>query len=152
MLLIELLLIFYGLFVYFIEGKHPLAFKLMFGGSLFLLLQTILNNKEYLTKAIELREESVFFYSTRMKGRTKALNMGIYYCDITEINVRKLPFIGVWAITVMGKTLPYERTISFCYKNHKELFRQLVLRAKEANPNVHISPELCKTIGGKNEK
>lgn len=103
--------------------------------------------KEYFEKYVELHEDSVRFNSFRFKGKMDTLSLSVTYEDVFQLGVRKLPLIGIWAITVNAKYLPHAITVSWCFYNHKELFEKLYKSVKEHNPDAYIDSRLLEYIG-----
>lgn len=69
-----------------------------------------------------------------------ALSFNVIYEDVFQLGVRKLPLIGIWAITVNAKYLPHAITVSWCFSNHRELIENLYKSVKEHNPEAYIEP------------
>ena len=105
-----------------------------------LFMFTSMYYKEYKNKYVELFDTSMKFNSFRFRDATqkKALVFNVKYKDIYGLGVKALPIIGVWAIVVEAKYLPHGITISFCFKNHKELCRNLCRIVKEHNPDAYV--------------
>ena len=89
---------------------------------------------EYKNKYVETFEEYMHLNSFRFKGRRSPFSLKVQYEDIWYIEARRLPLIGVWGIRINAKYLPHKTTISFCFKNH----RQLCERVRYFKPDVRI--------------
>ncbi len=134
------------LLMFFIIRLIDKDFQGLWGATLIFIGSVAMYYKEYRKKYVELDETSMKFYSFRFRDITKkrALVFDVKYKDIYGLGVRSLPLIGVWAIVVEAKYLPHGMTISFCFKKHKELWRNLCRIVKEHNPDAYIDSRLEK--------
>lgn len=132
--------------LYLVDRDIPYILKLSLGALGIMVFTTAAFYKEYKNKHIEMLESYVRFNSFRFRDATqkKALVFNVKYKDIYGLGVKALPIIGVWAIVVEAKYLPHGITISFCFKNHKELCRNLCRIVKEHNPDAYIDSRLEK--------
>ena len=103
---------------------------------------------EYTNKYVELFDENVRFNSFRFKDvrMKKAIAFSVKYEDIISVNVRTLPIIGIWAISIKAKNLPQRVTVSFCFKNHRKFYDSLCKHVENKNPNAYIDKRLKEYI------
>lgn len=107
-----------------------------------------LYDKEFRQRYVELTDEYVRFNSFRFKDvrMKKAIAFSVKYEDIISVNVRTLPIIGIWAISIKAKNLPQRVTVSFCFKKHKEFYDYLCKHVENKNSNAYIDKRLKEYI------
>lgn len=139
------LLFFYG---YIIGAEEDQYLKVFFICSIFFAFCVFMFTGEYTNKYVELFDESVRFNSFRFKDvrMKKAIAFSVKYEDIISVNVRTLPIIGIWAISIKAKNLPQRVTVSFCFKKHREFYYNFCKRVENKNPNAYIDKRLKEYI------
>ncbi len=136
-------------FFYFVGGaSRKYVIECSFGFLGLFIVFYVKFSREMLTKYVELSETSIKFNAFRFKDikMKNALSFNVNYEDILCVESKRLPIVGVWAISVEAKNLPHKMTISFCFAKHKELTRNLCRYTKQYNPEVYIEPQLMKYI------
>lgn len=128
----------------FITGKTDKCEQMVFIHVMVFGLGGLYYSSEYKNKYIEFSEKYVHFNSFRFKKEIKPLSFNVKYEDVLSIDARNIPFIGNWAVTIRTKTFPKPIVVSFFFKKHKEIYNELISKAKYANPNIYISSQLNK--------
>ena len=102
---------------------------------------------QYFKRYVEFRETSILFNSFTLKSRVrgadpKAFNVPILYENITRIEAKFLPVLGLYKIIVNGKNIFEPIQVTWCMEKKNELFFNICVYAKRFNPNVSIDPKL----------
>lgn len=136
-------------FFYFVGGaSKKYVVECSFGVlGLFVVFYVKFGN-EMLNKYVELLDDSIRFNAFRFKDikMKNAVSFNVNYEDIWSVESKRLPIVGIWAISVNAKNLPHKMTISFCFAKHKELIRNLCSYAKQYNPEAYIDPRVTTYI------
>ena len=101
---------------------------------------------EYKNRYVETFDDYMRLNSFRFKGRRYPRSLNVKYEDVWYIEARRLPLIGVWAIRINAKFLPHKVTISYCFKNSKQLYAELCEKARLFKPDVYIDDRLTEQL------
>lgn len=93
---------------------------------------------EYKNRYVETFDDHMHLNSFRFKGWRHPRSLNVKYEDMWYIEARCLPLIGVWAIRINAKFLPHKVTISYCFKNSRQLYAELCENVKRFKPDVYI--------------
>ena len=102
---------------------------------------------QYFKRYVEFRETSILFNSFTLKSRVrgadpKAFNVPILYENITRIEAKFIPILGLYKIIVNGKNIFEPIQVTWCMEKKNELFYNICVYAKRFNPKVYIDPKL----------
>ena len=140
----------YALIFLVYKSNNDIVFmrKMLLGSTGYFVLMYFMFSKEFFNKSVELDETCAKFNSFRFKSikMKDPVFFGVKYVDILSIESRRIPLLGVWAIKIHAKNLPQKISVSFCFKNHKKLFAELIKSAKQNNPNVYVDEHLVNYV------
>ena len=126
--------------VYCFGANERFLKKAVWGAGGFFFFMVATYSKEFTNRYVELQDNSIRFNSFRFKNvkMKNTVSFGVNYEDVLAIDIRKLPLIGIWAISINAKSLPQKITISFCFIKHKELYSNLCKLVKQHNSSAYI--------------
>ncbi len=101
---------------------------------------------EYKNRYVEMFDDHMLLNSFRFKGWRQPRSVNVKYEDVWYIETRRLPLIGVWAIRINAKFLPHKVTISYCFKNSKQLYAELCENVRQYKPDVYIDDRLTEHL------
>ena len=99
-------------------------------------------SSEYNNRYVEIFDEYIKFNSFRFKRFRNIISLNIRYEDIISIKSKSLPLFGLWAIKINAKNIPHEITLSICFKDHKNMFKNICRSVGEHNKDVIIDSYL----------
>ena len=103
---------------------------------------------EYKNRYVETFDDHMYLNLFRFKGCRHPRSLNVKYEDMWYIEARCLPLIGVWGIRINAKYLPHKVTISYCFKNSKQLYAELCDNVKRFKPDVYIDDRLTEHLNG----
>lgn len=139
----------YGVLIGAEKSQHIKAFSM---SSVAFVAFTSMYAHEYWNRYVEMSDEHIRFNSFRVRKIKNVVSLNIKYEDIFSIKSRKIPLIGLWAIKINARTLPHEITLSFCFCEHKKMFKAICDEAKQHKPDIYIDSYLQNYLEKKYEE
>lgn len=103
---------------------------------------------EILNRSVELRENCMHCRSFRYPGKIKPFSLEMAYSSVYKLDLKRT--FGLFEkLEVYEQSLVHPIVISFAFRRHKELYREICSRVAQANPAVVISPKLLKKLESK---
>lgn len=134
------------LYGYFLEMEKDQFFKALPICAIFFLFLVLMYAGEYLNRYVEIFDERIRFNSFRFRRIMNPVSVSVKYEDIFGIKARKLPFIGLWGIKINARNLPHEITLSFCFRGHRQMFKDICEKVQAQDLGVIIDPDLLKYL------
>lgn len=107
-------------------------------------------NKEYQERYIEFKDEIVVFNSFRIASKVRTFN--VKYEDIIRLHAKSLPILGIYAIVIKAKNIPWDIKVTWRMNKHKELFSTLCRKAFETKEVEFIDSNLITFLEKQYEK